>query len=89
MPATPDDLFARLTELGISPTTLHHQAAFTYDELAAEVGHLPGVSVKNLFFADAKKKQWLVVTPGERRIDLKKLAGVIGAARRPLVPRSG
>ena len=81
MPATPDDLFARLTELGISTTTLHHKAAFTYEELAGQIGHLPGVSVKNLFFADAKKNQWLVVTPGERRIDLKKLAGVIGAAR--------
>lgn len=81
MPATPHDLFARLTELGIATTTLHHKAAFTFDELVAEVGHLPGVSVKNLFFADAKKRQWLVVTPGHRRIDLKKLAGVVGAAR--------
>jgi Ala-tRNA(Pro) deacylase len=81
VPATPDDLFARLAGLGISTTTLHHPPAFTVEELAAAVGHLPGVSVKNLFFADAKKKMWLVVIPSFRRIDLKKLAGVIGAAR--------
>ena len=37
--------------------------------------------MKNLFFADAKKKMWLVVAPSGRRMDLKKLAGVIGAAR--------
>ncbi len=37
--------------------------------------------MKNLFLCDAKKKMWLVVAPGGRRIDLKKLAHVIGSAR--------
>lgn len=81
MPATPDDLFARLKELGIETRTVKHTAAFTVEELEAQIGHLPGVSVKNLFLCDAKKKMWLVVAPGDQRIDLKKLAGVIGAAR--------
>jgi len=80
-PATPDDLFARLTELGIASTTVTHAAAFTVEELAREVGHLPGVHIKNLFLCDAKKKMWLVVAPSALRIDLKKLAGVIGAGR--------
>jgi Ala-tRNA(Pro) deacylase len=81
MPATSDDLFARLKALGIAVTTIEHAAAFTIDELHAVAGHLPGVHVKNLFLCDAKKKMWLVVAPGERRIDLKKLAPLMGAAR--------
>jgi Ala-tRNA(Pro) deacylase len=78
---TPADLFARLTALGISTTTIEHAAAFTVEELHAVAGHLPGVHVKNLFLCDAKKKMWLVVAPGDQRIDLKKLAPLIGAAR--------
>jgi len=81
MAATPAELFARLNERGIPTTTTEHAAAFTVEELAAQIGHMPGVHVKNLFLCDAKKKMWLVVAPFERRIDLKKLAPVIGAAR--------
>lgn len=81
MPASPSDLFARLAGLGIAVSTIEHPAAFTVDELHAVAGHLPGVHVKNLFLCDAKKKMWLVVTPGTRRIDLKKLAPLIGAGR--------
>ena len=81
MPATPEDVFARLKKLGIETKTVSHTAAFTVEELEAEIGHLPGVSVKNLFLCDAKKKMWLVVAPGGQRIDLKKLANVIGSAR--------
>lgn len=80
-PATPTDLFVRLTELNISSTTLDHPAAHTVEELAVQVGHLPGVHIKNLFFADAKKKMWLVVAPADLPLDLKKLATVIGAGR--------
>lgn len=81
MTATPPDLFARLTALGIATETIEHPAAFTVEELNAVAGHLPGVHVKNLFLCDAKKKMWLVVAPGDLRIDLKKLAPLIGAAR--------
>jgi len=80
-PATPVDLFARLNELGIATTTTEHAAAFTVEELSAAVGHLPGVHIKNLFLCDPKKKMWLVVAPGDRRIDLKKVAPLIGAGR--------
>lgn len=79
--ATPTDLFVRLTELNISTTTLDHPPVHTAEELAAHVGHLPGVNVRNLFFADAKKRMWLVVVPFDLPLDLKKLADVIGAGR--------
>ena len=80
-PATPDDLFARLNALGIAFTTVEHAAAFTVEQGNAATGHLAGVHIKNLFLCDAKKAMWLVVAPADRRIDLKRLAPAIGAAR--------
>jgi len=79
--ATPADLFRRLEKLGIHTTTVEHPPAFTVEDLAAHVAYIPGVHVKNLFLCDAKKKMWLVVTPSDRRIDLKAIPGLIGAAR--------
>ena len=79
--ATPDDLLAYLAKLGIQASTITHPAAFTVEEGAQHTGHLPGVHIKNLFLCDAKKKMWLVVAPHDRRIDLKTLPGLIGAAR--------
>ena len=79
--ATPDDLLACLDKLGIAAPTVAHPPAFTVEEGARHVGHLPGVHIKNLFLCDAKKKMWLVVAPWDRRIDLKVLPGLIGAAR--------
>ena len=66
MPATPEDLFAKLGELGIETTT---------------VTHPPGVHIKNLFLCDAKKKMWLVVAPWDRKVDLKALPEKIGGGR--------
>jgi Ala-tRNA(Pro) deacylase len=81
MPATPDDLFARLAALGLKTSTITHPPAFTVEEGEQHVGHLPGVHIKNLFLCDAKKKMWLVVVPWNRTIDLKKLPEKIGASR--------
>jgi len=81
MPATPDDLFARLDSLGIRHSTIHHPAAVTVEDLEPHVAHLPGVNVKNLFLCDAKKKMWLVVVPHDRTINLKALPERIGCAR--------
>jgi Ala-tRNA(Pro) deacylase len=80
-PASPQDLFARLEQLGIAFTTVEHPAAFTVEDLAPHVAHMPGVTVKNLFLCDAKKKMWLVVAPHDRRIDLKSLPDKLGGAR--------
>jgi Ala-tRNA(Pro) deacylase len=80
-PATPDELFRRLEALGIATATVEHPPAFTVADSEVHVGHLPGVHIKNLFLCDAKKAMWLVVAPWDRRIDLKRLPGLIGAAR--------
>jgi Ala-tRNA(Pro) deacylase len=81
MPATPEDLFAKLADLGIETTTVTHPPAFTVEEGEQYVGHLPGVHIKNLFLCDAKKKMWLVVAPWDRKVDLKALPDKIGGGR--------
>lgn len=81
MPASPQDLLARLQQLDIPFTTVEHPAAFTVEDLAPHVAHMAGVTVKNLFLCDAKKKMWLVTAPHDRRIDLKSLPDKIGGAR--------
>ncbi len=81
MAATPEDLFAKLADLGIETTTVTHPPAFTVDEGEQYVGHLPGVHIKNLFLCDAKKKMWLVVAPWDRKVDLKALPDKIGGGR--------
>jgi Ala-tRNA(Pro) deacylase len=80
-PATPDDLFALFDRLDIRAVTHRHAPAFTVEEGNRVWGSIPGIHCKNLFLKDAKGRLWLVVAPAERRIDLKALPGLIGAAR--------
>ncbi len=81
MPVTPDDLFKRLDELDIAHETAHHEPLHTVEESQAIRGQIPGAHNKNLFLRDKKKQNWLVCTLEDKEIDLKKLAGQIGAAR--------
>lgn len=78
---TQADLFAHLDRLGIAHPTTEHDAAFTVEQGNAVWGNIQGVHCKNLFLKDAKGKLWLVVAPGETRIDLKSLPARIGSAR--------
>lgn len=84
MPATRDDLFARLTELGIETTTVDHPAVFTVDESLAIHKHelLPGGHTKNLFLKDKKGKIFLVVALNDAELDLKSLHRQLGASGR-------
>lgn len=80
-PATPEDLFRRLDELGIEHDTRTHQPVFTVEE-AKEVRHgVPGGHTKNLFLRNKKGAMWLVVCEEDRLIDLKALAGHLQAGR--------
>jgi Ala-tRNA(Pro) deacylase len=81
MPATRDDLFARLDALGIATTTVEHAALFTVEQSKALRGDLPGGHCKNLFLKDKKGALWLVVTLEDAAVDLKALPALIGAAR--------
>ena len=80
-PATPQDVFAFLDRLQIHTTTHSHPPLFTVDDSKALRGTLPGVHCKNLFLRDRKQRMWLIVCREDLRIDLKALAGRIGADR--------
>ena len=80
-PTTPEQLLARLGELGIACRTVSHPPVFTVEEAKALRGSLPGGHVKNLFLRDKKGAMWLVVAEEDRRIDLKALAARIGAGK--------
>jgi Ala-tRNA(Pro) deacylase len=79
MPATPDDLFARLAALGIATTTHAHPPLYTVEDSKALRGALPGGHCKNLFLKDKKGQAWLVVADEDREIDLKRLRRQIAA----------
>lgn len=80
-PATPEDLFARLAQLGITVTTVRHRPVFTVEEARTHRGDLPGVHTKSLFLRDKKGTMSLVVCLEDRAVDLKQLARRIGAGR--------
>jgi len=81
MSTTPDQLFQRLTDLGINAGTTEHKAVFTVEQARALRGEIPGGHCKNLFLKDKKGALWLVVCLEDAVIDLKALPALIGAAR--------
>ena len=81
MPTTRQQLFDRLTALGITTTTVEHDAVFTVAESDALHRQIPGGHTKNLFLKDAKDKLWLVVAESHTPVDLKALHKQLGAAR--------
>jgi Ala-tRNA(Pro) deacylase len=82
MSATPADLFAYLTRLGLETQTFEHAPVFTVAESRAIKAAIPGGHSKNLFLKDRKDRAFLVVARDETRIDLKRLHETIGAAGR-------
>ena len=81
MPATPDDLFAFLTGLGIAHATVTHAPLFTVEQSQALRGTIPGGHTKNLFLKDKKDQVYLVVAPEDARVDLKVLHRKLGTGR--------
>jgi Ala-tRNA(Pro) deacylase len=81
VPATPEELFARLEALGIQTTTHRHPPVFTVAEAQAHCAHLPGGHCKSLFLKDKKDRLFLLVALDTRAVDLNALSRQIGAAR--------
>ena len=81
MPATRQDLFSRLAELGIATTTVDHEAVFTVAQSSGLERELPGGHTKNLFLKDKKDRFYLVVALGGAHIDLKTLHKKLGSDR--------
>ncbi|HEV7545810.1 MAG TPA: prolyl-tRNA synthetase associated domain-containing protein [Reyranella sp.] len=78
---SPQQLFARLEQLGIAERTVEHPPVFTVEEAKALRGDLPGHHIKNLFLRNKKEEMWLVVALEDRAIDLRRLGQVLGAGR--------
>lgn len=79
--ATPADLLAMLTALDIRYREHRHEAVFTVAEAKDLRGALPGAHCKSLFVRDKKGASFLVVCLEDRRLDMKALAGLLGAKR--------
>ena len=80
-PATPDDLFRRLNELGIPFVSHTHAPVFTVEEARAIRGDLPGCHTKNLFVRDKKQRMWLLVCEQDTEVRLREVEAVIGSKR--------
>jgi Ala-tRNA(Pro) deacylase len=81
MPATRDDLLARLDALGIATKTIDHAPVFTVEEARALRGEIPGGHCKNLFLKDEKGAIYLIVCLEDARVDLKAAPARIGSRR--------
>jgi Ala-tRNA(Pro) deacylase len=86
MPATPEQLLLRLSELGIATTTHHHPPVFTVAEAQALRGQLPGGHCKSLFLRDRDGGFWLAVMQEERRLSVNALGRALGAPRVSFAP---
>jgi len=78
---SPQQLFARLAELGLAHNTVEHAPVFTVEQAKAHRGTLPGHHIKNLFLRNKREEMWLVVALEDRAIDLKRLGELLGAGR--------
>jgi Ala-tRNA(Pro) deacylase len=81
-PATPDDLLARLDELGLANETIDHPPLFTVEDSRSLRGEIPGGHTKNLFVKDKKGRLFLLVLDEAATVDLKRVHEKIGAQGR-------
>lgn len=81
MPATRDELMARLDALEIATRTVDHAPVFTVEEARALRGEIPGGHCKNLFLKDDKSAIYLIVCLEDARVDLKAAPSRIGSRR--------
>lgn len=81
IPVTPDELLARLESLGLAFDLHKHRAVFTVAESEDLDAQIPGAHTRNLFVRDKKEKMFLVTLLSDTKIDIGKLAGLLGAGR--------
>lgn len=74
------ELYQFLEDNSISYERCDHPAVFTVEEANRLVPPLPGAKTKNLFLRDRRgKRHFLVVVPGGKQINLKKLSPLLDA----------
>jgi Ala-tRNA(Pro) deacylase len=77
----PDALAAALASLDLALPCFEHPPLRTVEDAHVHWDRLQGAQVKNLFFKDSGGQLWLVVMPGDPRMDTKVMAGLIGSRR--------
>ncbi len=80
-PCDEDALLDALHDAGVAYALHRHPAVFTVDEAQAHCAHLPGAHVKNMALKDKKGALWLVTCRDDRKIRLRDLEKVVGAAK--------
>jgi len=74
-----DESLSFLKSLGIEYELVEHGAVYTIDEAENEPSLTGRTEVKNLFIQDDKgKRQYLVMMPGRKQLNLKELAIDLG-----------
>ena len=72
-------IYSLLDQLAIPYQRFDHPPVFTCEEASRLLPDLPAAKTKNLFLRDPKSERlFLVVSPEERRVDLKALAAMLG-----------
>jgi len=77
----PDTLAAALAAVDLELSCIEHPPLRTVEDAHVHWDKLTGAQVKNLFFKDAGGQLWLVVVPGDPRMDTKAMAALIGSRR--------
>ena len=73
-------VLAKLTEMGIAFEMDEHEPVYTIEEMDALGITAKGLVAKNLFLRDAKgKRHFLVLLPGEKHADVKKIEAQAGS----------
>lgn len=80
-PAEPEELLAKLVDLGIESATVTHPPVFTVEEARKHRGGMHGAFTKNLFVRDKKGVMWLIVARESQRVDLRAVAESLGHKR--------
>ena len=76
------DIINFLTDNRIDFECFDHPPVYTVADVHRLTPDLPGAKTKNLFFRDSKNdRHFLVVVPGDGRIDMKALPGVLACGR--------
>ncbi len=73
------DCIDLLDKLPVAYELVEHGAVYTIEEAEAEPALNGRTEIKNLFIQDDKgKRQYLVMMPGNKRLDMKRLANDLG-----------
>jgi Ala-tRNA(Pro) deacylase len=77
----PMTLLDYLRDSGVDHRVYTHEPVFTVAEAERVSGEILGTHTRNLFLRDKKETMFLVTLRHDTRVDLKKLAGVLGAGK--------